>query len=381
MTFEHVLVGGGLHGGLIALGLLHHDPTARVALVERGAIGGNHTWCHHAADIDPAAAPWVEPLVGWRWPGYSVHFPDRERQLEAPYGMIASSAFRAAVEAAFAAAPNALVLRDEAVEVTADGATLASGERVAGRVVVDARGLDRAALDPRCGYQKFVGWEVDLAAPHGLDRPVLMDARVPQTDGLRFLYVLPLDARRVLVEDTYFSDGPALDVEAVEAELRRYVAGRGWSIERVVRRERGVLPLPWVASAPPPDDGVLRAGFRGGFFHPVTGYSLPMATRLSALVASTPVEALPARWAAYAGEVRRRQRFGHLLNRAMFVHCAPEARWQLMSRFYRRPAALIARFYALRMSRWDRFVSVAGPVPRCLQWRPRPLVALEESAA
>lgn len=380
MTFDHVLVGGGLHGGLIALGVLHRDPAARVALVERGAIGGNHTWCHHAADVDPAAAAWVEPLVGWRWSGYSVHFPDRARVVEARYGMIASSTLRAAVEAAFAAAPHAALVRDEAVEVTAGGVRLASGERVAGRVVIDGRGLDRAALDPRCGYQKFVGWEVDLAAPHGLERPILMDARVPQIDGLRFMYVLPLDARRVLVEDTYFSDEPGLDVEAVGDALARYVAGRGWSIARVVRRERGVLPLPWAASAPPAEDGVLRAGFRGGFFHPVTGYSLPMATRLSALVATTPIEELPGRWAAYAGEVRRRQRFGHLLNRAMFRHCAPEARWQLMSRFYRRPAALIARFYALRMSRWDRFVSVAGPIPRCLRWRPRPLVALESAA-
>ncbi|MEZ4436376.1 MAG: lycopene beta-cyclase CrtY [bacterium] len=379
MTFDHVLVGGGLHNGLVALGLLHHDPAARFALVEQGAIGGNHTWCHHAADVDPIAAPWVEPLVGWRWAGYDVAFPDRARGFDEPYAMIASSALRAAVEAAVEAAPNAALVRGEAVEVAAGRVRLADGAQVEGRVVIDGRGPARGVGD--CGYQKFVGWEVELAAPHGLDRPVLMDARLPQIDGLRFMYVLPLDARRALIEDTYFADGPALDVAGVERELERYAAGRGWSIARVVRREQGVLPLPWAPAPPPPDDGVLRAGYRGGFFHPVTGYSLPMATRLSALAATSSVEALPARWAEYGREVRGRQRFCHLLNRAMFRHCAPEARWQLMSRFHRRPAALIRRFYALRMTRWDRFVAVAGPIPRCLQWRPRPPAALEERAA
>ena len=35
---------------------------------------------------------------------------------------------------------------------------------------------------------------------------VVMDATVPQEDGFRFVYALPLDPDRVLVEDTYFSD-------------------------------------------------------------------------------------------------------------------------------------------------------------------------------
>lgn len=384
MNADYALVGGGLQNGLIALGLLHRRPDARVVLVERGPRpGGNHTWCLHAADVDPAAAPWLDPLPRHRWPGYDVLFPDRARRLDEPYAMIASDDFAVAIERAFAAAPDASLLCGvEAERIEAGAVHLADGRTIRARVVIDARGPGRHAPMAECGWQKFVGLDLRLAAPHGLDRPVLMDARVPQTDGLRFFYLLPFDDRRLLVEDTYFADGPALDEAAVEREIRAYVAERGWTIEAVERRERGVLPLPWRAPPEPPADGVLRAGFAGGFYHPVTGYSLPAAARLSAVVAETPIEALPTAVAALRADLRRRQRFGLWLNRAFFPHCPPALRWQLMSRFYRRPAGTIRRFYALRMTRWDRFIAVAGPVPRCLTWRPRPRVAsLEEEAA
>lgn len=382
MNVDYALVGGGLQNGLIALGLLHHRPDARIALIERGPRpGGRHTWCYHAADIDPAAAPWIDPLPRHRWPGYSVCFPDRERALDEPYAMIASADFADAVEVAFAAAPAArLMTRTRAVSVDAGGVGLEDGRRITARIVIDARGPDRHLTPAECGFQKFVGHEVRLGAPHGLDRPVLMDARLPQIDGLRFMYLLPLGPDRLLIEDTRFADGPRLDRAALAARIAEYAADRGWTIAAVEREEHGVLPLPWRAPPRPPEDGVLRAGYQGGFYHPATGYSLPAAARLSALVASAPIDRLPAAFAALRREVSRRQRFGLLLNRALFAHCAPEDRWQLLSRFYRRPAGVIRRFYALRMTPWDRFVAVAGSVPRCLVWRRPPAMTAQEAA-
>lgn len=383
MNVDYALVGGGLQNGLIALGILHRHPDARIALIEREARpGGDHTWCFHAADVDPDAAPWVDPLPRHRWPGYTVHFFDRERALDEPYAMIASSDFADAVEAAFDRAPNARLLCGVAADrVEAHRVTLSDGRAIDATVVIDARGPERHRLPAECGYQKFVGLELRLAAPHGLERPVLMEARLPQLDGFRFMYLLPYGPDRLLIEDTYFADGPALDRHLLERRIRDFVADRGWAIAAVERREHGVLPLPWRAPPPVPDDGVLRGGYQGGFYHPVTGYSLPAAVRLSALVARTPLPELPRAFARLRREIGRRQRFGLLLNRAMFAHCPPELRWQLMSRFYRRPRGTIRRFYAMRMTRWDRFVAVAGPVPRCLTWRRRPSAILEEKAA
>ena len=42
-----------------------------------------------------------------------------------------------------------------------------------------------------------------------------MDATVPQRDGFRFVYTLPFAPDRVLIEDTYYSDGLDLDPAAL----------------------------------------------------------------------------------------------------------------------------------------------------------------------
>ena len=59
----------------------------------------------------------------------------------------------------------------------------------------------------------------------------VMDATVEQIDGYRFVYVLPLSATEIFVEDTYYSDGPELDLDAVSARI----------IEKVAKATGGVL--------------------------------------------------------------------------------------------------------------------------------------------
>lgn len=383
MHVDYALVGGGLQNGLIALALLDREPAARIALIERGArVGGNHTWCYHGDDVPPEARHYIEPLARHTWSGYSVTYMDYSRELDERYAMIASEDFAEAIEAAFERAPAASLLTEaEAVRVEAQRVELTDGRVITAEVVIDARGPERHQIDPRSGFQKFVGLEVTLTAPHGLTRPILMDATVPQLGGFRFFYVLPFGPDRLLIEDTRFTDDAALVAATWEQEVLDYAAVQGWTVARIERREHGVLPLTWAPGVEPPEDGVLRGGYQGGFFHPVTGYSFPLAARLATVVGRTPRAELPAAFARLRADVARRHTFCFLLNRAFFVHCAPEDRWTLMSRFYRRPAGMIRRFYALQMSWWDRFIAVAGPIPRCLRWRPRPIVALEEKAA
>ncbi|HEY8946783.1 MAG TPA: lycopene cyclase family protein, partial [Polyangiaceae bacterium] len=68
-SYDYIVVGGGLHGALIALALLEYRPTARLALVERAAtLGGNHVWCFHAGDVPERVAAIVAPMVERAWP-------------------------------------------------------------------------------------------------------------------------------------------------------------------------------------------------------------------------------------------------------------------------------------------------------------------------
>ncbi len=370
---DYALVGGGLQNGLIALALRAHQPSARVGVIERGAaIGGNHTWCFHAGDLDPERARWIDPVVVTRWPGYDVAFPAHSRRLDSPYACVTSTRLAEVVTASLAVPGSELRLHTTAVEVGANRVVVrdASGttEEIRAKVVIDARGPE-ASQPSACGWQKFVGQEVILDRPHGLDRPMLMDATVPQLDGFRFVYVLPLSADRVLVEDTYFSDRPYLDVGVLRERITAYIAARGWTVARVEREEVGVLPLPWSGDAPT-SVSPLVAGYGGGWFHPVTGYSFPIASRLAELIATTePDRLFGARLDGQARAHGRQVRFAHRLNRMLFHWFASPDRYRVLERFYRLSEGTIRRFYALELTAMDRARILFGRPPRGLSVR------------
>jgi lycopene beta-cyclase len=255
-------------------------------------------------------------------------------------------------------------------KVRATSVELADGSKLAGRLVVDARGPERAPLADAAGYQKFVGLEVDLLEPHRMSRPLLMDARVSQVDGLRFVYLLPFGDRRLLLEDTYFSHTPQIDVPALRRGILAYAAERGFAVERVVREEIGVLPLPLRSPPPPRACSPIVAGYRGGWFHPATAYSLPVAMRLALHVAANVSGSLfDSTWQRFVRAHRVQFRFGTLLNRMLFGAFLPEERWNAFERFYRLPDETIRRFYALETTRLDRIRMVCGRPPRGLSLR------------
>lgn len=368
------LVGGGLQNGLIALATLAARPEARIALFERGpTLGGNHTWCFHDGDVGPEARAVLDPLVVQRWQGHDVAFPRYRRTLTGGYAAIASSRLDQVVRARMAAATNATVHTDAAaVEVRPHEVVIRQGDRLVrhrATTVIDARGPERAT--GAGGFQKFVGQEVRLTAAHGLSRPMLMDATVAQRDGFRFVYVLPLAADRLLIEDTYYSDHATLDRPGLRAAIAAYADARGWTIAAVEREEEGVLPLPWQAEVIEPMAGLIVGGYQGGWFHPVTGYSLPVAMRLAEAVAGAiAADVDPARAVAALVPAHRRQ-LDHAvgLNWMMFRWFAPDDRSGVLEHFYRLPEDAIARFYALTFRRRDRVRLFVGRPPRGLSWR------------
>ncbi|MDB5457917.1 MAG: crtY [Caulobacter sp.] len=364
-----VLVGGGLANGLIALRLKALRPALKVLMLERGPqVGGEHTWCHFQTDVSPAIDAWLAPLIVHRWDGYTVRFPGHVRELATPYRAITSERLRQAVEAALG---EDLWLNAGVAFVGPDHVVLGDGRRITAETVIDGRG-PRKSHDLSLGWQKFLGQGVKLAAPHGLTRPIVMDATVPQHDGYRFLYVLPLDAKRLLIEDTRYSDGPELDHADLRTAIADYAAAQGWTIEAVEREEDGVLPIAlagdidayWRATPP----GVAQVGLGAALFQPTTGYSLPDAARLAEAIAALPVlssAVVRARAEAQSKAAWRDRGFFRLINRMLFLACAPERRYTVLERFYRLPAPLVQRFYAARLTVWDRARILIGkpPVP------------------
>ena len=367
-SFDYLLIGGGLQNALIALAVLGRGTGARVALVERGgAVGGNHLWCFHGSDLSAAGQALVAPLVVTRWDGYAVRFPSFERRLDSPYSAVSSERVAQRVAEAFAAHPDSrLVLGRTALRVEAHSVALNDGRTLQGRVVIDARGPEAHSREHVIGYQKFVGLELELETPCALEEPIVMDATVTQQDGFRFVYVLPLSPTRVLVEDTYFADGPELDVPSLRERALAHAHALGLGANRVVREESGVLPLPGATAAASASSPWL-AGYAGGWFHPTTGYSFPIAARLALHVAATQPESLfDPPFEALSREHARQQRYACLLNRLLFHAVAPEARRNVLERFYQLPESSIARFYALSTTAFDRARILCGRPPRGL---------------
>ena len=366
--FDYLLVGGGLQNALIALAVLRRNPRARVGLVERGAtLGGNHLWCFHGLDLSEAGQTLVAPLVVQRWGGYTVRFPSFERRLDAAYAAVSSERVAEHVASVFSRRPRSkLFLERSAEQVLSNSVVLDGGEELHARLVIDARGPEAHSAEHVIGYQKFVGLELELEQPTTLTEPIVMDATVRQEDGFRFVYALPLSPTLVLVEDTYFADGPRLDVPTLRNRALAYAHELGLGISRIVREETGVLPLP-AAATPPRPSSPFRAGYAGGWFHPTTGYSFPIAARLALHVASTTPETLfDASYRTLATEHARQQRFACLLNRLLFQAVPEGARRNVLERFYRLPEPSIARFYALSSTAFDRARIVCGRPPRGL---------------
>ncbi len=364
-----VLVGGGLANSLIALRLKARRPELKVILLERESrIGGEHTWCHFETDVSRTIGEQLSPLIVHRWEGYEVRFPGHQRSLNTPYLAITSQRLH---EVVMAALGEDAWLGAAVSQVDAHQVTLSDGRVVIAATVIDGRG-PRASRHLTLGWQKFLGQGVRLAAPHGLTRPVVMDATVSQLDGYRFVYVLPLDETRLLIEDTRYSDGPGLDQTDLRAAIAAYAGKQGWSIAEVEREEHGVLPIALAGDldaywkeAPP---NVAEVGLRAALFQPTTGYSLPDAARLAEQIAALPIltgEAVRACAEAHSKATWRDRRFFRLLNRMLFKACAPDQRYRVLARFYRLGAPLIQRFYAAGLTPFDQMRVLIGkpPVP------------------
>ncbi|MBI1392056.1 MAG: lycopene beta-cyclase CrtY [Alphaproteobacteria bacterium] len=365
--FDVVIAGGGLSGSLIAWRLAQVRPDLAIALVERGErLGGNHTWSFHSTDVPAEVATWLAPLVTYSWDRQEVRFPRQSRLLRTGYRSITSERLHDVIAPALG---EAAFFNAEIVNLSASGVTLGSGERLEGRAVIDARGQrNNRALT--VGFQKFVGQEVEFETPHGLRNPIIMDATISQSDGYRFIYVLPFSATTALIEDTYYADGASIDHEGARRGIREYADSWGWRIKRVVREEEGILPIALagdieahLADVP---DGVGVAGLCAGLFHPLTGYSLPDAARLAHRIAGAEDlsgKAIAALTRGHADEVWRERAFFRLLSRLLYYAATPSTRYKVLARFYRLGEPLIERFYAAQSTQADKMRVLVGKPP------------------
>ena len=387
-----IIVGGGLAGGLIALALHRHAPGCRFVVVEAGrSFGGHHRWSWFETDIPLRERALMTGfnVNGWD-EGYDITFPGLGRTLPTSYRSLASAEFhRALIEEL---PPERVMLETKAASLGAGGVTLADGTRMPAKRVIDCRPF-KPSKHLAGGWQVFLGQHFKCETPHGLTRPVIMDASVDQIaphgngEAYRFVYVLPLSEDEVFIEDTYYADQPKMDAEVLKGRVAEYAHRNGWKGE-VIDQEAGILPVISggdfaAASAEVAIPGVAVAGARGGFSHPLTSYTLPFAASnalaIAKMIARQPEltgEELAAFCARRAKRHWRATAYYRMLSRMLFEAAEPGKRVVVFEHFYALQGRLVERFYAGRSTWPDRLRILTGKPPVAI---PRAIRALFSS--
>ena len=374
-----IIVGAGLSGLMTAWRCLDVNPELSIEIIEASdRIAGDHTWSFNLTDIMEHLRDWIGPFIAYQWENYDVKFPKRERKLDITYCTGNSDTLRACVEPHLKSGRLKLRLNTAVENLSAYNVVLKSGEILTAACVLDARGF-KPSDDVFLGYQKFVGHVIKTKTPHGVERPIIMDATVEQLGGYRFVYCLPYSDTELLVEDTYYTDGAELRSQEVDARIKDYIRDNlNLDQYEVLRREKGVLPITLGVT---PEYGTdlstektapVKLGMTGGYYHAVTGYSLLEAVKSANVVCDMIEQNKPDFGAAVLHEMAyhrvdhyREENFLRLLNRMLFRAAKPEKRYKVLERFYGLPTGLVERFYRNRLSKKDKLRILIGkpPVP------------------
>lgn len=347
--YDYVIVGAGAAGLNLADALLRsglHE--RRVLLIDReDKTTNDRTWCFWEAGDNV-----LEAAMHRCWDALAFHGPGFSRVLRPQpyrYKMLRGIDFYEHMRERLRGAANVVRLRGQVshIEETADGDGAAVWVRercYRARYAFDSRPPPLPS-DPRHHnfLQHFLGWSI--VAPTARFDPgmaTLMDFRIEQGGDTRFVYVLPLDARRALVEYTIFS--PALLPRAEYAPpLQRYIEERLGIAEYAVEHEEfGVIPMSDAPFVRRPSAHVMNIGIAGGAAKPSTGYTFRRTQRQAARI----VEALRSTGAPFYDDPPSARRFGvfdsTLLN--VLSHGRVPGAQVFTDLFRKNPASRILRF-------------------------------------
>ncbi len=290
MDYDIIIAGAGAAG----LNLAHALARAglgdrRVLLADRAPKTANdRTWCFWERGDNA-----LESIIYRRWTRLAVHSTDTSLLFNpAPY------AYKMLRGSDFYAHMNSWLNSQTAIERVygevqgfdddANGVSV----RIDGRAFRARHAFSSLPAQPQAQphqhslLQHFLGWVIETETP-AFDpaTATLMDFRIEQAGATRFVYTLPLDSRRALVEFTVFSR-ELLPREDYARVLRSYIEQRLDVQEfAITHDEFGVIPMTDAPFTRRASAHVMNIGTSGGATKPSTGYTFLRTQRQARAIA------------------------------------------------------------------------------------------------
>lgn len=275
MPADLVILGGGCAGLALAREIALRAGSLRTVIIEpRRHYEEDRTWSFWARVNQP-----MKMASRGQWSGWEITSATRSCRHQSDdwsYHWISSADYyEDALTTIRRSNQTELRLGVEAGDISlySDTAEVQTSDGpITARWVIDTRPPARSQLLDATLTQLFSGVEVqtqeDVFDPKTV---TLMGNLRPTSGGLAFDYVLPLSPRHGLIEHTLLAPSPhdpAFLDEPCDALVRK-LCGTG---ARILRRERGWLPMGLPPSRPTPGP-VILAGTPGGAVRPSSGYA------------------------------------------------------------------------------------------------------------
>ncbi|MCE2974530.1 MAG: lycopene beta-cyclase CrtY [Sediminibacterium sp.] len=352
--YDIIIVGGGLWGQLTLHFFKTFFPKTAIALIEQQPqLAHGKNWSCHTSDIPASLNNWYRSLPAKEWPGQTVQFKTYDRHLNNGYCTLKANDLSAKTMSVYA---DCIYLNFSESQLPAESNKA---------WIIDTK--NRAAAASNGGFQKFVGLLLRTTAPHNVEEPIIMDARVPQKNGFRFFYSLPFSKQDLFIEDTRYSLTDNIEIEDYKKEILEY-AEQKLKVKdyKIIETEVGCLPIPFHPQIQQQQvDKHIYLGAGAGLFQPVTGYSLPYAFEFLNLLLQSQGD-LPRTFKHYLDwqkKIQQRQKMFYYLNRLLFLAADREKEYLCFERFYTFNEKRIERFYNGQFSKLDWLAMFSGRPP------------------
>ncbi len=296
--YDFIIAGGGLAGLSLACHLVRSPLRDRsILIVDKDAKDRNdRTWGFWTDQ--PLL---FDDIVHRSWSQLQVVGEDLERVIDLKndrYKMIRGIDFYRSARGELSARGNVAFLRgvvhkiedgDDKARVTVDGQVF-SGSWVFDSIFK----LAEIKPDPaRYHYLKlhFKGWEIETSRQvFNPQMATFLDFRTPQQNETRFFYILPFSERRALVMYTLFSANLLRQAE-YERALKAYLETTlGIHDYRILREERGVIPITDQPFPRRAGQRIMAIGTKGGRIKPTTGYAFVRIQEDSAAIVQSLIQ-------------------------------------------------------------------------------------------